>query len=238
MQKAFALLEWLQDGRTHSAEDIAQHLGVTRAAVWHHVKRLKAEGVRIHAVRGKGYRIPGGYEFLDCREIELAFTPATRGAIRALHLDRVTDSTNQRLLDLAGDEDIHGIAWLAEYQTCGRGRRGGNWLAPPGSGLCLSLGWCFDAPSSSMSALSLVAGIALIRVLTQLGATSVALKWPNDIYFGDRKLAGILIEMRAEFGAPCTVVIGLGMNIALSRDARARIDEPVTDAQTACGFAP
>ena len=238
MQKAFVLLERLQDGRAHSGEDIAAELGVTRAAVWNHVKRLQAEGVQIHAVSGKGYRIPGGYEFLDPRQIENAFSTTARRVVRELRVDRVTDSTNQRLLDLADDEDIHGIAWLAEYQTRGRGRRGGSWLAPPGSGLCLSLGWRFDAPPSSMSALSLVVGIGVVRALTRLGATGVALKWPNDIYLADRKLAGILIEMRSEFGGPCLIVIGLGMNIALSSDARARIDEPVTDAQTACGSVP
>jgi len=238
MQKAFALLEQLQDGRAHSGEDIAAHLGVTRAAVWNHVKRLQAEGVEIHAVSGKGYRIPGGYEFLNRPAIELAFGEQSRRVIRKLQIDRVTDSTNQRLLDLINEADIHGVAWLAEYQTRGRGRRGGTWLAPPGSGLCLSLGWRFDAPPSTMSALSLVVGIALVRALARLGARDVTLKWPNDIYHAERKLAGILIEMRSEFGGPCTVAIGIGMNIVLSSDAHARINELATDAQAACGFVP
>ncbi len=238
MQKAFALLDQLQDGHAHSGEDIAARLGVTRAAIWNHVKRLQAEGVEIHAVSGKGYRLPGGYEFLNRHAIELAFAANTRRAIRTVHLDEVTDSTNQRLLDLANVEDIQGIAWLAEYQKRGRGRRGGTWLAPPGSGLCLSLGWRFDTPPASMSALSLVVGIAVVRALTRMGASDVALKWPNDVYFDGRKLAGILIEMRSEFGGPCTVVIGIGINIALSADARARIDALATDVAAACGSAP
>lgn len=238
MQKAFALLEQLQDGHAHSGQDIAARLGVTRAAVWSQVKRLQAEGVEIHAISGKGYRIPGGYEFLNRHAIELALGDSARDAVRGVHLERVTDSTNERLLDLAIREDIHGVAWLAEYQTRGRGRRGGSWLAPPGSGLCLSLGWRFDAPPSTMSALSLVVGIAVVRALGRLGAKDVRLKWPNDIYHAERKLAGILIEMRSEFGGPCTVVIGIGINVALSNDAYARINELATDVQAACGFAP
>jgi BirA family biotin operon repressor/biotin-[acetyl-CoA-carboxylase] ligase len=238
MQKAFALLEHLQDGNAHSGEEIARRLGVTRTAVWNHVKRLQAEGVAIHAISGKGYRIPGGYEFLSSDAIELALNPSSRQVISALHVERVTDSTNQRLLDLIGESEIHGVAWLAEYQTRGRGRRGGSWLAPPGSGLCLSLGWRFDTPPSSISALSLVVGIAVVRALRRLGGANLQLKWPNDVYHAERKLAGILIEMRSEFGGPCTVAIGIGLNVALSPDAHARIDEIATDASSACGFVP
>jgi len=236
--KAFSLLERLADGEAHSGEAIAADLGVTRAAVWNQVKRLQAEGVEIHAVSGKGYRVPGGFEFLDPGSIERALGESARHTLAGLHLDRVTDSTNERLLERLSREDIHAQVWLAEYQTAGRGRRGGSWLAPPGSGLCLSLGWRFDTPPATLSALGLVVGIGVLRALHRLGAAGVALKWPNDIYFAERKLAGILIEMRSEFGGPCTVVIGIGINVALSNDAYARINELATDIQSACGFAP
>jgi len=238
MLKAFSLLEKLADGEAHSGESIAADLGVTRAAVWNQVKRLQAEGVSVHAVSGKGYRVPGGYEFLDAAAIETGLGEAGRRNLRSLHIDRVTDSTNQRLLELLDDSDIHGVAWLAEYQSAGRGRRGGTWLAPPGSGLCLSVGWRFESPPATMSALSLVVGIAVVRALERLGARDVKLKWPNDIYHADRKLAGILIEMRSEFGGPCTVAIGIGINTALSGDAYARINELATDVAAACGESP
>lgn len=238
MQKAFALLEHLQDGSTHSGEEIARRLGVTRTAVWHHVKSLQAKGVAIYATAGKGYRIPGGYEFLNNTLIETGLSDRARRAVRAIHIERVIDSTNQRLLDMIVGSNIHGVVWLAEYQTHGRGRRGGSWVAPPGSGLCLSLGWRFDFPPSSISALSLVVGIAVARALEGLGATNLTLKWPNDVYHADRKLAGILIEMRSEFGGPCTVVIGIGLNVALSPDARARINESATDIGASSGFVP
>ncbi|MFT4564157.1 MAG: BirA family biotin operon repressor/biotin-[acetyl-CoA-carboxylase] ligase [Gammaproteobacteria bacterium] len=238
MQKAFVLLERLQNGQVHSGEDVATELGISRGAVWAQVKRLQAEGVEIHAVSGKGYRLPGGYEFLDPRLIDSGFATETRAVVQDLRIDRVTDSTNERLLELATAQNIHGVAWLAEYQTRGRGRRGGSWLAPPGSGLCLSLGWCFNSPPSSLSALSLVVGVAIVRALNRCGATELQLKWPNDIYHDDSKLAGILIEMRSEFGGPCTVAIGVGINVALSRDARERINEPVTDVTSACASSP
>lgn len=238
MLKPLALLERLADGETHSGESIAAGLGVSRAAVWNQVKRLQAEGVSVHAVPGKGYRIPGGYEFLNKAAITADLGPSGDRLLTELVIDRVTDSTNQRLLDRLDTGSIHGLAWLAEYQSAGRGRRGGTWLAPPGSGLCLSLGWRFDSPPSTMSALSLVVGIAVVRALERLGARAVALKWPNDVYHADRKLAGILIEMRSEFGGPCTVAIGIGINTALSKDALARIREVATDVASACGSTP
>lgn len=238
MLKAFALLEHLADGEAHSGEAIATKLGVSRAAVWSQIKRLQAEGVEIHAVSGKGYRLHGGFEFLDEALINLGLGDASRASLRALHLDRVTDSTNERLLEALGEGDVHGVAWFAEYQSAGRGRRGGTWLAPPGSGLCLSLAWRIDTPPSTMSALSLVVGIALVRALERLGARDLKLKWPNDIFHNERKLAGILIEMRSEFGGPCTVVIGIGVNVFLSNDASARIDEQATDVASACGSRP
>jgi len=238
VQKAFALLEHLQDGSTHSGEEIARRLGVTRTAVWHHVKSLQAKGVAIYATAGKGYRIPGGYEFLNHTVIETEMSDRGRRAVRAIYVDRVIDSTNQRLLDMIAGSSIHGVVWLAEYQTHGRGRRGGSWVAPPGSGLCLSLGWRFDSPPSSISALSLVVGIAVVRALERLGATDLTLKWPNDVYHVNRKLAGILIEMRSEFSGPCIVVIGIGLNVALSPDARARINENATDISASSGFIP
>ncbi len=238
MQKAFAVLERLADGEAHSGEALADSLGVTRAAVWHQVKALQREGVEIHARPGKGYLLPGGYEFLDSETIEAALGATARARLRGIEVDRVCDSTNERLLQALAGRDIHGLVRLAEFQTAGRGRRGGTWLAPPGSGLCLSLGWRFEAPPSSMSALSLVVGIAVVRALERLGARGVALKWPNDVYFDERKLAGILIEMRAEFGGPCVVVIGIGINIALSDDAAARIDDIATDVRAACAEAP
>jgi BirA family biotin operon repressor/biotin-[acetyl-CoA-carboxylase] ligase len=95
--------------------------------------------------------------------------------------------------------------------------------------LCLSLGWRFDAPPATFSALSLVVGIALASSLRRVGVAAAYLKWPNDVVCGHAKLAGILIEMRAEAGGPSDTVIGIGLNMRLSRDARAHIDQAVTD---------
>ena len=228
MRRAFALLELLSDGAEHAGAELAQALGVTRAAVWHQVAQLRAQGLAIAAVRGHGYHLPGGFEALSTDAIQAQLCDAAR-AVLVIETVTITDSTNERLLAALNAGDIHGQVLLAEHQTAGRGRRGDRWISPPGSGLCLSLGWRFEQPPATFSALSLVVGIAITESLRELGVRSAMLKWPNDILCAGGKLAGILIEMRAEAGGPCRTVIGIGINVQMSERARALIDQPVED---------
>ena len=235
-------MEKLQDGRSHSGQHLAAEMGVTRAAVWQQIKNLQEMGIDIHAVSGKGYRLPGGYEFLDQQTIESRLPRAVATAISTVEVNQVIDSTNERLLVAATKEDVHGRVCIAEYQTAGRGRRGARWLAPPGSGLCLSLAWRFTNPPEAMGALSLVVGLAVRRALVALGASGVSVKWPNDIYIedaqGPAKIAGILIEMRSELAGPSMVVIGLGINIEISNNTREQIDQSASDLASVCDAAP
>ena len=234
MRRAFALLELLSDGAEHAGAELAMALGVTRAAVWHQVAQLREQGMAINAARGHGYRLAGGFEALSANVIRTQLSGPARDV---LNVDTVTitDSTNERLLAALNTGDIHGQVLLAEHQTAGRGRRGDRWISPPGSGLCLSLGWRFEQPPATFSALSLVVGMAITASLRELGVSSAMLKWPNDILSEGGKLAGILIEMRAEAGGPCRTVIGIGINVEMSERARALIDQPVADFTHATG---
>lgn len=234
MRRAFALLELLSDGAEHGGAELAKALGVTRAAVWHQVAQLREQGMPIAAMRGHGYHLPGGFEALSSDAIRAQLSGPAREVL-AIETVTITDSTNERLLAALNSGDIHGQVLLAEHQTAGRGRRGDRWISPPGSGLCLSLGWRFDQPPATFSALSLVVGMAIAESLRELGVASAMLKWPNDILCDGGKLAGILIEMRAEAGGPCRTVIGIGINVRMSAQARALIDQPVEDFTHASG---
>ncbi len=227
--KAFDLLARLNDGHAHSGEDLAEFFHITRAAVWSRIQRLQSLGLDIFAVSGKGYRLSSPFELLDPEAIRAGIPAAYRHVLRDVSCVQVTDSTNQQLLLDATRQNIHGHVLCAEYQTAGRGRRGDAWIAPPGSGLCLSLGWRFEVPPNTMSALSLAIGVAVARTATALGVDELALKWPNDVLYRGRKLAGILIEMRGEYGGPNTVVIGIGLNTHISPRIRATITQPVAD---------
>lgn len=220
----------LGDGGYSSGEALAAELGVSRSAVWKAVRSLEAAGVRIDAVTHRGYRLATGLVALDAARITADLSPAARSRLAACEVAWTLPSTNAALL--AGAEPAPGraVALLAEHQTTGRGRRGREWIAPLGGALCLSLAWTFPALPQDLGALSLVVGVCALRSLTAAGAAGLALKWPNDLVAGGRKLGGILIEMRAESAGPVLVVIGIGLNVALGEAARARVTAAGTEA--------
>jgi len=114
------------------------------------------------------------------------------------------DSTNQWLLT----HGQCGQLCLADQQTAGRGRQGKTWHSASTDNLYLSLKHCFAEPIAHLSLLSLAVGIALAEALAELGLQHHQLKWPNDVYIQQKKLAGILLESNAAQ----TIVIGIGLN--------------------------
>jgi BirA family biotin operon repressor/biotin-[acetyl-CoA-carboxylase] ligase len=96
-------------------------------------------------------------------------------------------------------------------------------MAPFASGLCLSLNWSYGDAPATLGALSLAAGVAALRALARLDIGGLALKWPNDIVKDDRKLGGILIDLRGEAAGPAYVVVGIGINVRLPESARVRL---------------
>jgi len=205
----------LADGQFHSGEALAAELSVSRSAVWKAASALRELGATVHAVRNRGYRLPVVAEPLDGGRIRALLGEGVRERIRRLDTVWTVGSTNTVLLERANPPVGSSEALLAEYQTAGRGRRGRNWVAPPGGSICLSLSWMFGEVPRDLSALGLVVGVCALRALQHLGVDRVRLKWPNDLLVEDRKLGGILIELRAETAGPACVVIGIGLNVAL-----------------------
>jgi BirA family transcriptional regulator, biotin operon repressor / biotin---[acetyl-CoA-carboxylase] ligase len=136
--------------------------------------------------------------------------------IRLASLDVLTetDSTNQRLLAAPPPPPGQLAVCIADYQSAGRGRRGRQWRAPPGTALCLSAAWQFREARPDLLALPLAVGVAVRRAIQSLTGESIELKWPNDLVFADRKLGGILVEL-AGGGGQCHVVAGIGINVAM-----------------------
>lgn len=141
-------------------------------------------------------------------------------------------STNAELMARAKSGAPAGTVVAAERQTAGRGRRGRPWISAPGDSLAFSLLWRFPS-GAAMDGLSLAAGVAVAETLAGLGATGIALKWPNDVLRAGRKLAGMLIELVP--GASPAAVIGIGLNLRLPddmpgdiRDAAAALDLPIS----------
>ncbi len=115
---------------------------------------------------------------------------------------------------------------VTDEQTAGRGRRGRRWYASPGSALMFSLRWEFAGPVARLRGLSLAAGVGIANALRALGASGVALKWPNDLLAGSAKLGGVLIETRASVGR-VAAVIGVGINCRAQPGLDARLGRGV-----------
>jgi len=205
----------LADARFHSGEELANTLGVSRSAVWKAVGSLRALGATLHAVRNRGYRLIHGGEPLDPAKIRERLSRDVRDHVASVEARWSTTSTNSELLSRANPANGTSEVLLAEYQSAGRGRRGRAWLAPPGGAICLSMSWTFREVPQDLGALGLVIGVCALRALHVLGVSGACLKWPNDLLIGERKLGGVLIELRAESAGPACVVIGVGLNVAL-----------------------
>ena len=202
------LISILADGEFHSGEQLGGALGMSRAAINKHIQTVRDWGVDIFTVPGNGYSLPHPIQLLDEAKIH-SMLPAGR-----VNVLPVIDSTNQYLLDRIG-ELSSGDACVAEYQQAGRGRRGRKWFSPFGSNLYLSMYWKLDQGPAAAMGLSLVIGIVMAEVLQRLGAEDVRVKWPNDLYLKDRKLAGILVELTGKTGDAAQLVIGAGINLKM-----------------------
>lgn len=205
----------LSRGGFQSGAALARTLGVSRSAVWKAVTALREHGVTLHAVRNRGYRIAAPCEPFDAAKIRVGLAVGVAGRVRHIEQAWSVESTNGTLL--ARPEPPPGLCdvLVADHQTAGRGRRGRLWLAPPGGALCLSAGWSFLRVPRDLGALGLAAGVCTLRALRRRADSVIQLKWPNDLTIGDRKLGGILVEMRAEAGGSAYAVIGIGINLSL-----------------------
>jgi BirA family biotin operon repressor/biotin-[acetyl-CoA-carboxylase] ligase len=216
------LIDALAPGGWRSGEELAAQAGVTRAALAKRVGHLRDWGLEVEAEPGRGYRLAQPLQRLDADRIR-ALLPVDR-PLRGLDVQPRTDSTNQRLLEADAGADPQAL--FAELQTAGRGRRGRQWRSPFGANLYLSLAWSFPAWPPQLSALSLAVGVACARALRAVGLREAMLKWPNDLRVGEHKLGGILIEQRGEAGGACRVVIGIGLNVAMTAAQAGELGQP------------
>ncbi|MCE0492372.1 bifunctional biotin--[acetyl-CoA-carboxylase] ligase/biotin operon repressor BirA [Pantoea sp. Mb-10] len=212
------LVSLLADGEFHSGEQLGETLGMSRAAINKHIQTLKSWGLEVYTVTGKGYSLPGAIELLNESAILSHLSQSGLAVIP------VIDSTNQYLLDRM-DQLPSGFACIAEYQQAGRGRRGRKWFSPFGANLYMSMYWRLEQGPAAAMGLSLVIGIVMAEVIQSLGATDVRVKWPNDLYLHDRKLAGILVELTGKTGDAAHIVMGAGINLRMRSENATEINQ-------------
>ena len=171
-------------------------------------------GLALHP-EADGWRLGAPLELLDARAIAEALPAGVQPLLGPIEILPEVDSTNTRLMQQARDGAPSGSVCLAERQLAGRGRRGRSWVSPFGVNLYLSVLWRASGGPPTLAGLSLAAGVAVAEALQVQGASGLGLKWPNDIHWQRRKLAGLLIEVGGEPGGPSFAVVGVGINLRM-----------------------
>lgn len=236
--ESLPILNLLADGDFHSGEELGRVLGISRAAVWKQIQRLEQEtSLEVSSVRGRGYRLVRPLELLSADIIRAQLRPQSLALLAQLECHLCQDSTNEWALRQAQqDQALSGLVVTAECQRAGRGRRGRSWVSPFGRNLYCSVLWRFDEGAAALEGLSLAVGIALANGLDKVGVPGVQLKWPNDLVWQGRKLAGILVEMTGDPAGQVQAVVGFGINVGMGATAAAAtIDQPWVDVEEVAG---
>lgn len=232
------VVELLNDHEFHDGTSIGEKLNITRAAVWKIIKKLEDYNVDIQSVKGKGYMLQQPLILLNVKKIQAHLIKAEPVEIE---LFEQIDSTNEYLAGLKTFDNKSRIC-IAEMQTAGKARLQRNWHSPFGQNLYFSFRKSFNKDISELTGISLVIALAVCSAIEKCcplfktggktGAETIFVKWPNDIICTDtkfgKKLAGILLETKAETNGVCNVTIGIGINVNMQEDQAAFIDQAWT----------
>jgi BirA family biotin operon repressor/biotin-[acetyl-CoA-carboxylase] ligase len=218
-----------------SGADLAQQLGMSRAAVWARIEELRKLGYEITANPHQGYRLLNTPDALHADDL-LARLPDNQIVGRDIRVFEETNSTNDLAEKLARDGVKEGVVVFAEAQKKGRGRLGRQWLSPARKGLWFSVLLRPDLRPQAATQLTVVAATALARAIRRQTGLTPEIKWPNDILLRGKKVAGILTELSAELDHVKYVVIGIGVDVNLtSADLPAELRKMATSLRIESG---
>jgi BirA family transcriptional regulator, biotin operon repressor / biotin---[acetyl-CoA-carboxylase] ligase len=193
-----------------SGQALAEQLGMTRPAVWKYVTQLREEGFSIESQQGKGYRLKAIPDILYPDLIRKELNTRLFGQ-KIIHFLR-TDSTNAQARSLAAAGAVEGTLLVAEYQEKGKGRLNRQWQSPSGKNLLFSLILRPDWPPQQAFYGTVLASVSLCRTVQEFAGVEAGIKWPNDLYTGDKKLAGILTEFATDPDRIEYMIVGIGIN--------------------------
>ena len=223
------VLNHLEHTHYRSGQDLANLFGVTRATIHNCILRIIAMGISVERVRGKGYKLAKPLDLLDQAAIKAKLTRSVSNNLHQLEILQEVDSTNNYIARCEMPEVGHFSVVMAEMQTAGKGRRGRHWVSPYAENIYMSLLWPLQTSLSEVGALSPILSIAMLNALDALGVKDLGVKWPNDIYCQNKKLAGVLIECSGEVSGNSKMIIGIGVNVTMSQQENVDIDQDWTD---------
>ncbi len=194
-----------------SGERLSKELGITRSAVWKHIKELKENGYEIESVHGMGYRLKSAPDLLNAERITAGLGVSLVG--RTVVTLKTVDSTNEEIKRLAREGAQEGLVVASEEQTAGKGRFGRLWSSGNDGGLYFSFLLKPELPPADLASITLAVGYAVCLAVRECTGLDARIKWPNDIIIGNKKLCGILTEMAAQSDRIDYVIPGIGINV-------------------------
>ncbi len=206
------ILEMLrnQAGRLSGAE-ISRKLGISRSAIWKHIRSLRGAGYQITAKHATGYQLIAVPTHLTTWEIQAGLGTERLGI--KIHTFSQVDSTNMVAFRLALNGAHEGEVVIAESQAAGKGRMGRHWESPHGVNIYLSIILRPLFPPNKMSMITLMTAIACAEAVEEVTGLLPSIKWPNDLLIGEKKMGGILTEADMEMDRINFVIVGIGINV-------------------------
>jgi len=206
------ILDYLKKEHEYlSGDEIASRLGISRQGLWKHIQDLKDSGYDIVAVPHLGYRLESSPDRLFALEITHGLN--TKFIAKKIHYFDYLASTMDLAMQLGIQAAANGTLVLAEAQTKGRGRLSRSWFSPKYKGIYLSLVLRPKISPSAAPMLTLLSAVSICEAIKKIVGLDAQIKWPNDVFICNKKIAGILTEMNAEVDKVNFVVIGIGLNV-------------------------
>lgn len=201
-------------GKAISGQDMADKFKVSRNAVWKAINSLKNAGYNIESHRTLGYYIPNNSDVISEEGIR-NFLPEELKNINIITYDSLDSTNNEAKRLLANDENVAPCLIISDGQTRGRGRGGKSFLSEKGKGIYMSLIFSKELSQDEADIITIYAAVAVKRVIERYIRDEVGLKWVNDIFYKNKKVAGILTEAISDLESKMisTVIIGIGINI-------------------------
>ncbi|MBR0599090.1 biotin--[acetyl-CoA-carboxylase] ligase [Sinanaerobacter chloroacetimidivorans] len=219
MSTKLSVLKILEEkkGQTISGEELANHLEVSRAAIWKAIKELRKEGYAIDAITNKGYCLTEDNDRISVQGILPHLQSANME--EKVFVYKLLESTNLTAKKMALDGAAPGTVVIAEEQSKGRGRMGRSFYSPADSGIYMSLilkpG--FDVAKSVL--ITTAASVAVCKAIEKVTGIRCEIKWVNDIYMKGKKICGILTEAVTDFesGHIEHIILGIGINFTTAK---------------------
>ena len=212
-EKVLVFLE-TEKGKFVSGAKLASVLGVSRNAVWKSVKQLQSKGYEIKAVTNKGYMLSSKSPMISAQSVKKYINDEY---IRVEFRDCVT-STNTVLREKAENGEPEGLVLIAAEQSQGKGRLGRRFESKRGCGVYFSILLRPQLSPSESLLITTCAAVATAKAIEKNTGRMTQIKWVNDIYMRDRKVAGILTQAAfdMEGGKLSFAVLGIGINMYFS----------------------